>query len=282
MRNKSMLLVSLSLIFLTLTACAKPQTEMVVDLEWPTGLRSPAEVYCTGLGYEHITRELKIDKPGSRPETPDSKQLGVPVRTVMPVAPDYFLETVCVIPDGNECEEEEFVSGRCGQEYSYCVLQGYRLEPGSTLEPGVNSATCIFPNGSSCPEFEFFNGNCGPAAIQLSDTEWELISLNGKDLIAGTAITLYFSNDYLGGEMGCNGYGGTLDTGKYQAKSDGTFTLGSPFAVTVQLCPEPEGIMEQETAYIETLIDATQYQIVDDRLEIKDEAGEIMLVYQQR
>jgi len=53
--------------------------------------------------------------------------------------------------------------GRCGQEYSYCVQQGY------TLEPGGNGATCVFPDGSSCLEFEFFNGDCRPAASQQTE-----------------------------------------------------------------------------------------------------------------
>jgi heat shock protein HslJ len=123
---------------------------------------------------------------------------------------------------------------------------------------------------------------CGQDTNELAGTEWELVTLNGKELIADTAISLYFAEEYLGGQMGCNGYGGTSNTGKYQAKSDGTFALGSPFAVTVQRCTDPYGIMEQEAEYIETLMNATRFQLKENRLEIKDEAGEIMLVYQQR
>jgi putative hemolysin/Tol biopolymer transport system component len=73
--------------------------------------------------------------------------------------PDYIIETVCVFPDGNECEEWDFLSGRCGQEYSYCAQQGY------VLEPGDNMATCLFPDGSSCLEFEYFNDECRPEEI---------------------------------------------------------------------------------------------------------------------
>jgi hypothetical protein len=60
-------LASLSLIFLTLTACAKSQpepvieSEIVVEPERPIG-PDPAEVYCTGLGYDFITRKREIDK----------------------------------------------------------------------------------------------------------------------------------------------------------------------------------------------------------------------------
>jgi len=68
MCNKPVLLVSLSLIFLTLTACAKSQPdpivepEIVVEPEGPVNIRNPVEVYCTGLGYEFTTRERKIEK----------------------------------------------------------------------------------------------------------------------------------------------------------------------------------------------------------------------------
>ena len=98
----------------------------------------------------------------------------------------------------------------------------------------------------------------------LANTSWVLVSLNGNDLIEDTAITLVFTETHLGGQMGCNGYGGSPDTGKYISKADGTFQLGDLFTVTVQLCSEPEGIMEQEAEYIETLMAASQYQILDD------------------
>jgi len=125
---------------------------------------------------------------------------------------------------------------------------------------------------------------CSQKTDELAGTEWELVTLNGNKLIEGTAITLNFTDEYLGGQMGCNGYGGTPDSGRYHAKSDGTFTLGSPFAVTVQLCTEPEGIMEQEAAYIEALMSANsaRYQISDDLLEVKNETGETILIFQSK
>jgi len=38
---------------------------------------------------------------------------------------------------------------------------------------------------------------------------------------------------------------------------------------------EPEGIMEQEIVYIEALTTTVNYQIVDNHLEIANDAGEI-------
>ncbi|MBL7065093.1 MAG: DUF333 domain-containing protein [Anaerolineae bacterium] len=161
MCNKPVLLVISAMMVLALAACGKPQIETVIEsppVEGPIDIPNPAAVYCTGLGYEYTTRERKIGEQEPQPEppaepTPETLEGPHPG---MPVVPDYILEVVCVFPDGTECEEWEFMSGRCGQEHSYCVQQGY------TLEPGANGATCVFPDGSSCLEIEFFNGDCGP------------------------------------------------------------------------------------------------------------------------
>ena len=59
-------------------------------------------------------------------------------------------------------------------------------------------------------------------------------------------------------------------------------SIVDPFAVTVQLCTEPEGIMEQEAAYIEALMSAAHYQIVDNRLEFENEAGKAILIFQSK
>jgi heat shock protein HslJ len=123
---------------------------------------------------------------------------------------------------------------------------------------------------------------CSQKADVLAGTRWELVSLNGKDLIEGTSITLEFTETYLGGQMECNGYGGTPDSGSYLAKNNGAFELSLPFAVTVQLCTEPEGIMEQEEAYIEALMNATNFRMVGNRLEIDNDDGEIILIFQAK
>ncbi|MGD8753417.1 MAG: META domain-containing protein [Anaerolineales bacterium] len=123
---------------------------------------------------------------------------------------------------------------------------------------------------------------CSAKSGELAVTEWELISLNGRSLIQDTAITLNFHDEYLGGEMGCNGYGGTPDTGKYSAKSDGSFSLVGLIAVTVQLCREPEGIMEQEAEYIEALNRVSRFQKEGDRLTFFDETGKRILVFVEK
>ena len=120
-----------------------------------------------------------------------------------------------------------------------------------------------------------------PTTVDLDGTEWVLTSLNGESLIEDTEITLYFEEALLGGSMTCNGYGGGRDSGKYIATDDGSLTIPM-IAVTLQLCSEPEGIMEQEAAYIEALRSAAAYRVVDDRLEIANAAGETTLVFARK
>lgn len=129
-------------------------------------------------------------------------------------------------------------------------------------------------------------GSCGTptpvpptATSALEGREWVLISLNGESPIEGTEITLNLQKEYLGGSMGCNGYGGGPDSGRYATTDDGTLTVFRPLAVTVQLCSSPEGIMEQEATYIEALQSGVAYRVVDDRFEIDDAAGETVLAF---
>lgn len=172
MCNKPVLLVSSILMILMLTACAKPQRKRVVELEMPViepegpiDIPNPAELYCIGLGYEYTTRERRINNQEPKPETPvdPTSETHEGPHPGIPVVPDYILEVVCVFPDATECEEWEFMTSRCGQEYSYCVQQGY------TLELDVSGATCIFPDGSSCLEYDYFNGDCGPTTSQQTE-----------------------------------------------------------------------------------------------------------------
>jgi len=117
-------------------------------------------------------------------------------------------------------------------------------------------------------------------ASKLVGTKWALISLHGNNLIEGTSITLNFSAGFLSGLMSCNAYGGGPDSGKYIATDEGTLTIPQ-LAVTVQLCSKPEGIMQQEETYIKTLQQATTYRVVDDRLEIHNEAAAILVFVRQ-
>ncbi len=64
--------------------------------------------------------------------------------------------------------------------------------------------------------------------------------------LEGTTLTALFSDTQVSGSAGCNDYTGGL------VPVDDHFTIG-PLATTQKLCNEPEGIMEQEQAYLSAL-----------------------------
>jgi heat shock protein HslJ len=115
----------------------------------------------------------------------------------------------------------------------------------------------------------------------LEGTEWALVSLNGDSLIEGTNITLNFAEGILSGFAGCNAYGGGPDSGPYTATDEGALTIPQ-IAVTMQRCLTPEGVIQQELAYIETLRNAAAYRVMDDRLEIDNAAGETTLIFARK
>ena len=112
-----------------------------------------------------------------------------------------------------------------------------------------------------------------PIDPALDDTEWVLTSLNGSNLLEGSNITLNFAEGGAGGFAGCNAYGG-----EYTAADEGTLTIGE-MMITLMACQTPEGILEQERAYIEALRNAAAYWVMDDCLEIANAAGETTLAF---
>jgi heat shock protein HslJ len=121
-----------------------------------------------------------------------------------------------------------------------------------------------------------------PEESPLDGTAWTLVALNGDAPIGNTNITLSFSGGFVNGFAGCNAYrslivGSDEDKYKYTATEEGALTIPE-FVITEKDCPSPEGVMQQEQAYVEALRDAATYRITADRLEIDNAAGETTLI----
>jgi len=142
-------------------------------------------------------------------------------------------------------------------------------------------AACGRPGETVAPPDVTNGARPTPSAANLDGTEWVLTSLHGHSLIAGTNITLNFAGEVLSGFAGCNAYGGGRDSGEYTAVEGGSLAI-SQIAITLQLCQSPEGVMQQEAAYVEALQDATAYRVTDGRLELENAAGETTLVFAQK
>jgi len=112
----------------------------------------------------------------------------------------------------------------------------------------------------------------------LTGTKWVLTSLRGQPLLPDTTISLEFGEAWYSGYTGCNNYGGGPDSGKYTATDEGTLKIIG-MAVTVQLCPTPAGVMEQEQMYVAAFASIATYRLNEDCLELQDATGETILVY---
>ena len=115
---------------------------------------------------------------------------------------------------------------------------------------------------------------------QVLDQEWilELITENGqgKKPVADTEVTLRFSAEKLTGSAGCNGY-----FASYQTGDDRQLSI-TDIASTEMWCLQPEGIMEQETKFLQWLDEANSYGINDDQLTLYGNDREQKLVFRKK
>lgn len=112
----------------------------------------------------------------------------------------------------------------------------------------------------------------------LTGTVWSATMVNNGlqavvSLVAGSQITATFGDDgTLSGTAGCNSYstGYTLD--------GANISIG-PAASTRMFCGEPEGVMEQEAAYLAALETAATYSISGDSLELRTADGALAVSF---
>ena len=113
----------------------------------------------------------------------------------------------------------------------------------------------------------------------LTGVTWQAVSYNNGNqavvgIIEGTTITAIFGEDgSLTGSAGCNNY-----VTSYTVDGD-AITIG-PAASTRKMCVEPEGVMEQEMAYLTALTTAATYSIQGDQLELRTADGALVASYQ--
>jgi heat shock protein HslJ len=123
---------------------------------------------------------------------------------------------------------------------------------------------CASPDGGSPDE-----------RMDLNATDWVLTSLNGGNPTKNSQITLAFEDGVAGGFAGCNAYGAPYTI-------DGDTLSIDMVESTAQACLEPEGVVEQESAYFDALSTAVTYRVADDRLELLDESGALKLVFSRQ
>ncbi len=118
-------------------------------------------------------------------------------------------------------------------------------------------------------------GSSSDDGASLQGTQWALVTLGGESPLPGTAPSAEFTEDQISGSTGCNTYFSTYEV------SGGELSIGA-VAVTEMWCMEPEGVMDQEQAFLDALASVASYRMAGERLELLDGTGEAILTFEPR
>ena len=114
----------------------------------------------------------------------------------------------------------------------------------------------------------------GAPAASLEGRTWRLVSIGGHPALAGVRVTAIFDKEVsrVAGSAGCNQYFGSAAVKETRLEVG---ALGS----TKMFCTT-DGVMEQESAYLEALARATTYQLAGTRLQLGPAPGVVTLVFE--
>lgn len=139
------------------------------------------------------------------------------------------------------------------------------------------SCTLNLPSSTTTPAPEATMLVATGAVLSLDGSSWLLqsyIDLKGNSLdpLPGLPVEATFQNGQVVGLAGCNTY-----IAAYQVQ--GELLSISPIEFTEKLCTSPDGLMDQERQYLQTLGTVRSYKLVDGRLQLLDVGGQTVLTY---
>ena len=106
--------------------------------------------------------------------------------------------------------------------------------------------------------------------IPLEGTSWRMVSYDGIAPLPETNPTLEFETIQVGGNASCNSF-----SGQYRVSGDMVTFEG--LTMTLMACLSPEGIMDQEQAYMRILSGEMQFEITDGQLILTNQQGDILI-----
>ncbi len=124
---------------------------IILFIETAVGLLNPAAVYCKELGYEYIIEETPEGQHG-----------------------------LCKLPGGYTADSWDFLKGKSGEEYTYCIQEGYELETIYDRDRCSHiivdeCAVCVLKDGSEVEVTKLMGlnlraGVCGDGICVLGET----------------------------------------------------------------------------------------------------------------
>jgi heat shock protein HslJ len=216
-------------------------------------------------------------------------------------------ETVATLP-GTEITAQ-FVDGQAGGSGGCNNYFGSYTLTGSAIQFAEVGSTMMFcdPQERMDQEIGYLEALRNVASYQITDDQLQLLNADGAVILTYSLLeptpladTIWVMTDYnngqggfvsaledvevtavfdgegqLAGSAGCNSYSGPYTLGT------GTISIGQAVS-TLMACIAPEGVMEQESAYLAALANVVSYEIRDDVLELKDAQGAIVAQYQAK
>ena len=118
---------------------------------------------------------------------------------------------------------------------------------------------------------------CSSGGADLEGKRWVLESYGDRGsptiIIEDSTVSAEFTEGQINGSAGCNNYFGSYEV------SGKNLTFG-PVASTEMYCMDPEGIMDQEYAYLKSLGQAETYEISGGKLLITC-TGDQLLTFEE-
>lgn len=107
-----------------------------------------------------------------------------------------------------------------------------------------------------------------PAVVPLEGSSWVLAKLAGHRELAGSPATAQFTSGRVQGTDGCNRYSAPFTV------EGSTITVG-PRGASTQMACSPE-VMAQASAFMDALMGARRYRVVEGRLELLSSSGAVL------
>jgi heat shock protein HslJ len=209
-----------------------------------------------------------------------------PATAATPEQTDENIVTIFVGPEKADCvgvgpmeclqikysENEEW-------QFFYSDIEGFTYEPGYLYELRVQQEDIANPPADASSirwilveEVSKTRVETTPS-VSLDDTNWTLTGFgDGTALVTGADVTLTFGADgSVTGNASINRYNGTYTT------AGDTLTF-SPLAST-KMGGDP-ALMDQETAYLNALAQASSFTLDGSTLNLYDGAGVLLLTFQ--
>ena len=188
-----------------------------------------------------------------------------------------FTEIGCTEPEGILEQEESFLlmlSDSATFEADSDALT-ITTASGETLLFVYREGIAPDDGGSSNADDSVSNDNDASNGDGSLVGAWELDSFGDPAYpdspLPGAEITASFSADgSVSGNAGCNGF-----QGSYQS-ADGALSFGL-MAITQMACPEPDGVLEQESRFFNMLNQANEYRMSGGNLILTTPSGEQLL-----